>query len=57
MVNMITYINRIKNKEPRSVDSEPRNKFDGGGLTMDSVRVIGDLKRVKNAWRKYKGIR
>ena len=44
-------------QDSRSMDQEPRNMFDGGGLTMDSVRVIGDLKSAKNAWRKYKGNR
>jgi hypothetical protein len=54
MVNMIAYINRIKNKEPRSMDSEPRNKFDGGGLTMDSIRVLQNKQNFRDAWKNYK---
>ena len=33
---------------PSSMDPEPRNKFDGGGLTMDSVRVIQALAILEN---------
>ena len=37
MVNMIDYINRIKNKEPRSVDPEPRNMYSEGQLVRNTV--------------------
>ena len=53
MVNMIAYINRIKNKEPRSVDQEPRNMYSQGQLvrnTVDGSRpgYDGDTSKVYN---------
>ena len=33
---------------------EPRNMFNGGGLTMDVIRVLQDKQNFRDAWKNYK---
>ena len=47
-------INKRPAYEPRTMAQEPRNMFNGGGLTMDSVRVIQDKQNFRDAWKNYK---
>ena len=54
MVNMIAYINRIKNKEPRSVDSEPRSNY-ADGLKVDPVADSAKkISQVLGAYKRYR---
>ena len=36
---------------------EPRSNYTDGGLTLDTIKVISDLKRAQKAWKAYKGSR
>ena len=51
---MIAYINRIKNKEPRSVDSEPRSNY-ADGLKVDPVADSAKkISQVLGAYKRYR---
>ena len=61
MKSILDYIKVFKNIEtykgpgPRNMAQEPRSNYTDGGLTLDSIKVISDLKRAQKAWRDYKG--
>ena len=58
-MDILNYIDKMQqmygDKEPSSMDQEPRIGLDGGGaLTMDVIRVLQDKQNFRDAWKNYK---
>ena len=59
MADILDYIDKMQimygDKEPSSMDQEPRIGLDvGGALTMDVIRVLEDKQNFRDAWKNYK---